>query len=73
MNRMVDNDGRVSTDPATMHVGPLGSTVHVLRADAGTVTALAAIDWDRWFSRVRLDPVGGLITNCSKAPATLSG
>ena len=63
MNRMADLDGRVSTDdPATMCVGPLGSTVHVLRADAETVTALAAIDWNRWFSRVRLDPVGGVIT-----------
>ena len=42
MNRMADLDGRVSTDgPATMCVGPLGSTVHVLRADAETVTALA--------------------------------
>ncbi len=63
MNRMVDIDGRVSIDdPATMRVGPLGSTVHVLRADAGTVAALAAIDWNRWFSRIRLDPVGGFIT-----------
>ena len=63
MNRMVDIDGCVSIDdPATMHVGPLGSTVHVLRADAGTVAALAAIDWNRWFSRVRLDPVRGFIT-----------
>ena len=47
---------------ATMHVGPLGSTVHVLRADADTVAALAAIDWNRRFHRVRLDPVRGLIT-----------
>ena len=44
-----------------MHTGPLGSQVHVLRADAGTVTALAAIDWNRWFSRVCLDPVRGLV------------
>ena len=54
-------------DPAaapavTMHVGPLGSTVHVLRADADTVAALAAIDWNRHFGRVWLDPVRGLIT-----------
>ena len=50
-------------DPAaTMHVGPLGSTIHVLRADADTVAALAAIDWNRHFHRVRLDPVRGLIT-----------
>ena len=44
-----------------MHIGPLGSQVHVLHADAGTVTALAAIDWNRWFGRVCLDPVRGLI------------
>ncbi len=49
-------------DPATMSTGPLGSTVHVLRADAGTVAELAAIDWNRWFRRVCLDPVRGLIT-----------
>ena len=54
--------GRVALDgPATMHTGPLGSRVHVLRADAGTVAALAAIDWNRWFGRVRLDPVRGLV------------
>ncbi len=47
---------------ATRHVGPLGSTIHVLRADAGTVAALAAIDWNRHFRRVCLDPVRGLIT-----------
>ena len=46
----------------TTHTGPLGSTIHRLRADAGTVTALAAIDWNRWFPRVALDPVLGLIT-----------
>ena len=44
-----------------MHTGPLGSCVHVLRADAGTVTALAAVDWNRWFGRVCLDPVRGLV------------
>ena len=32
---------------ATMHVGPLGPTIHVLRADADTVAALAAVDWCR--------------------------
>ena len=47
---------------ATMHVGPLGSTIHVLRADAGTIAELAAIDWNRSFRRVRLDPAGGLVT-----------
>ena len=48
--------------PATMHTGPLGSTIHVLRADAETVAELAAIDWNRHFRRVCLDPVRGLIT-----------
>ena len=47
---------------ATRHVGPLGSTIHVLRADAGTVAELAAVDWNRHFGRVWLDPVRGLIT-----------
>ena len=47
--------------PTTMHVGPLGSTVHVIRADAGTVAELAAVDWSRRFRRVCLDPVRGLI------------
>ena len=28
--------------PTTMYTGPLGSTVHILRADAGTVADLAA-------------------------------
>ena len=46
---------------ATMHVGPLGSTIHVLRADAATIAELAAIDWNSSFRRVCLDPVGGLI------------
>ena len=46
----------------TMHTGPLGSTIHVLRADAETVAELAAIDWSRHFRRVCLDPVRGLIT-----------
>ena len=34
-----------------MHIGPLGSTVHVIRADAETVAALAGIDWNRHFRR----------------------
>ena len=50
------------TPPATMHTGPLGSTIHVLRADADTITQLAAIDWNRHFRRVCLDPVRGLTT-----------
>ena len=47
---------------ATMIEGPLGSTFHVLRADAETVAALAALDWNRHFRRVSLDPVRGLVT-----------
>ena len=50
------------TPSATMHTGPLGSTIHVLRADAGTIAELAAIDWSRCFPRVCLDPVRGVIT-----------
>ena len=46
----------------TMHTGPLGSTIHVLRADADTIAELAAIDWSRHFRRVCLDPVRGIIT-----------
>ena len=51
--------------PPTMRTGPLGSTVHVLHADAGIVAALAAIDWNRCVPRVRLDPVRGLIVRAS--------
>ena len=51
-----------SQSAGTSHVGPLGSTVHVLRADAGTIAELAAVDWNRHFRRVCLDPVRGLIT-----------
>ena len=50
------------TNHTTMHVGPLGSSIHVLRADAKTVEQLAAIDWSRHFRRVCLDPARGLIT-----------
>ena len=58
-----ENEGFVlRNDAATMHTGPLGSTLHVLRADADTVAALAAVDWNRHFRRVRLDPVQGIIT-----------
>ena len=49
-------------DSPTMLTGPLGSTIHVLRADAGTIAELAAIDWSRHFRRVCLDPVRGVIT-----------
>ena len=48
--------------PATMHIGPLGSTFHILRADPETVTALAAVDWNRHFRQVCIDPARGLIT-----------
>ena len=34
----------------------------MLHADAGTITDLAAVDWNRSFPRVCLDPVRGLIT-----------
>ena len=57
--------------PATMHTGPLGSTIHVLHADAGTIAELAAIDWNRHFHRVCLDPVRGIIT--LMAPSRLHG
>lgn len=50
------------THPTTTVTGPLGSTVHILHADADTVAQLAAIDWNRYFRRVSLDPVRGLIT-----------
>ena len=60
---------------ATMIEGPLGSTFHVLRADAGTIAELAAIDWSRYFPRVCLDPVRGVITlmSPSRAHGDLSG
>ena len=48
--------------PATSLVGPLGSTIHVLRADAATIAELAAVDWSRHFGRVSLDPARGLVT-----------
>ena len=48
--------------PATSLVGPLGSTIHVLHADAETIAELAGIDWSRHFGRVSLDPARGLIT-----------
>ncbi len=51
-----------SRSAGTSYVGPLGSTIHVLHADAGTIAELAAIDWNRHFRRVCLDPVRGLIT-----------
>ena len=56
--------------PSALHVGPLGSTVHVLRADAATIAGLAAIDWSRYFRRVSLDPARGLITLMSPPAST---
>ena len=50
------------SNPSTSHVGPLGSTIYFLRADAGTIAELAGIDWNRQFGRVSLDPARGLIT-----------
>ena len=56
------NDSGAMNDSPTTITGPLGSTIHVLRADAGTIAELAAIDWNRYFRRVCLDPVRGIIT-----------
>ena len=56
------NDSGAMNDAPTTITGPLGSTIHVLRADAGTIAELAAIDWNRYFRRVCLDPVRGIIT-----------
>ena len=56
-------------DLATMHTGPLGSTIHTLHADPETIAALAAVDWNRCFRRVCLDPARGLIT--LMAPSSL--
>ena len=49
-------------EAATTHKGPLGSTIHVLKADPETVAALAVVDWNRHFRRVWLDPMLGIIT-----------
>ena len=49
-------------DSPTTHTGALGSVIHVLRADPETVAELAAVDWNRHFRRVCLDPVRGAIT-----------
>ena len=48
-------------ETSTSFVGPLGSTIHRLRADATTVAALAGLDWTSRFRRVWLDPVGGVV------------
>ena len=49
-------------ESGTTYTGPLGSTIHVLYADAETIAELAAVDWSRHFRRVCLDPVRGVIT-----------
>ena len=54
----------------TSFTGPLGSTVHVLQADAETVAALAAVDWNRHFRRVCLDPVRGLFPRVREEEAS---
>lgn len=60
---MAVHDEQVATgQESTAQTGPLGSTIHVLRADPGTIAELAAIDWNRSFARVCLDPLRGLIT-----------
>ena len=51
----------MSRSPTTT-VGPLGSTIHALHAAPDTIAELAAVDWNRHFRRVCLDPVRGLIT-----------
>ena len=48
--------------PSTTHVGSLGSTFHVLRADRETIVALAAVDWSRYFRQVCIAPTRGFIT-----------
>ena len=51
----------MSRSPTTT-VGPLGSTIHTLHADPDTIAELAAVDWNRHFRRVCLDPIRGLVT-----------
>ena len=58
----MNDSGAMNDSGTTMLTGPLGSTIHVLRADAGTIAELAAIDWNSHFRRVCLDPVRGIIT-----------
>ena len=50
------------SESGTTFVGPLGSTIHWLRADPETVAAVAGLDWNERFRRVCLDPVRGVIT-----------
>ena len=46
---------------STSFLGPLGSTIYHLRANAATVAALAGLDWTSRFRRVCLDPVRGVV------------
>ena len=63
VNGVTENPAEAAAErQATMHTGPLGSTIHVLHADPQTVVELAAIDWNRAFPLVYLDPIRGLIT-----------
>ena len=55
-------DVRIVKPAPTIVNGPLDFTVHSLQAEPETVAALAAIDWNRRFRRVCLDPVRGLGT-----------
>ena len=42
--------------------GPPGSIIQLIRADADTAAEFAAVDWNRHFRRVCLDPLRGRIT-----------
>ena len=55
-------------ETSTSFVGPLGSTIYHLRADAATVAALAELDLTSRFRRVWLDPVGGVVVLMSPSP-----
>ena len=56
------------SESGTTFVGPLGSTIHCLRADADTIAAVAGLDWNDRFRRVCLDPVRGVITLMAPSP-----
>ena len=60
--------GAVAPPERTSFVGPLGSTIHRLRADAATVAALAGLDWTSRFRRVWLDPIRGVVVLMSPSP-----
>jgi hypothetical protein len=58
----VRRDVRIVKPAPTTVTGPLDFTVPNLQAEPETVAALAAIDWNRRFRRVCLDPERGLVT-----------